>query len=386
MKDTKNFIYIEGARENNLQNINVTIPKNKFVVVTGISGSGKTSLAFDTVYQEGQRRYMESLSSYARQFLGSFEKPDVDVIEGLSPAISISQRTTSHNPRSTVGTVTEIYDYLRLFFARIGTPYDPITSEPLVKQTIEQMVEILLAYPEDTKLAIMAPVVTREKGTHDKLIQKLLEEGLTRFQIDGENYLSDELPTLQKTKNHDIAVVIDRLLVHHKNRNRLFEALEFSTKRSKGMAWVVINDQETRRFSENYQAQDPNFFIPELEPRLFSFNTPIGACAECNGLGVKMEITETLVLNENLSINEGAILPYQNASEENITLQDLEQLGHIYGYSMDTPFKDLTPRQRQIILYGTTEPVSYSIHSSGGHDYKRSSFEGIIVNLNRRYL
>jgi len=383
-ENTKDFIYIKGAKENNLKNIDCIIPKNKFVVMTGISGSGKTSLAFDTLYQEGQRRYIESLSSYARQFLGSFEKPNVEAIDGLSPAISIDQKTTSNNPRSTVGTVTEIYDYLRLLYARIGTPYDPITNLPLVKQTIQDMVDIIFTYPKDSKLTILSPVVIREKGSHKKLIESLIKDGYSRALIDKELVFLEEVVDLEKNQNHDISVVIDRLIINDEYKSRIYESFELATKLSKGLADAIINDI-TISFSEQYKVSDNSFKVPTLEPRLFSFNTPIGACSTCNGLGVKREVSKDLILDKRKAIKDGGLLPYKNFFEENLWLQDIENIARILKIDLNKPISELSDSELNVFLYGYNN-VKYSIKSSGGHIYERVGFEGVIPQLNRRYL
>src|SRR5690554_735643 len=266
-------ITIIGARENNLKNISVTLPKNKLIVFTGVSGSGKTALAFDTLYKEGQRRYIESLSSYARQFLGSFEKPDVDRIDGLNPSISIDQRTTSSNPRSTVGTVTEIYDYLRLLYARIGIPYDPVTNEPLVKQTLDEMTEKIIHHEADARIEIIAPVINRQKGSHKKMLESFVKEGFLRVYVNGEESLIEELEELDKNKFHDIEIVVDRLIAKQDNRSRIYASVELASRLTNGKVKVIINRKETLNFNENYSTSTTDFTIPELEPRLFSFNT-----------------------------------------------------------------------------------------------------------------
>ena len=299
-------IIVKGARENNLKNINVEIPKNKLVVMTGISGSGKSSLAFDTIYAEGQRRYIESLSAYARQFLGGMEKPDVDSIEGLSPAISIDQKTTSRNPRSTVGTVTEIYDYLRLLFARIGVPYCPVHKIPISSQSIEEMVNKVLEYKIDNRLIIYAPIVRGEKGTYKDLLDNLRREGYVRARIDGEQYDLSEDINLDKNKKHSIDVVIDRLVLKEDIRSRLYESIETATKLSQGKVLIDIMGDKEILFSEKFACPHCDYSLPELEPRMFSFNSPYGACLDCKGLGFKMEIDEDLLIpDKNLSIKQG---------------------------------------------------------------------------------
>ena len=380
------FIKVHGARENNLQNIDIDIPKNKLIVMTGISGSGKSSLAFDTLYQEGQRRYMESLSAYARQFLGNFEKPDVDRIEGLSPSISIDQRTTSNNPRSTVGTVTEIYDYLRLLYARIGIPYCPDTGEPLTKQTIEEMTLRALSLQEGSKILVLSPVIEQQKGSHKKLAEQYLKEGFTRALVNGESVLLEEMPELDKNKKHDFYLIIDRLIVKDGIRSRLYDALELAAKLSGGKTKILVNDKDMLQFNENYACADSDFIIPELEPRLFSFNTPIGACPICNGLGVKLEVTEGLTVDPEKSILDGGIIPFKNNDAENLSSLELEQVCAHYEIDMNQPMSMLTREEKDVILYGTNEKIHIRLKSSSGRIHeKHTSYEGVINNLNRRY-
>lgn len=380
------FIKVHGARENNLQNIDIDIPKNKLVVMTGISGSGKSSLAFDTLYQEGQRRYMESLSAYARQFLGNFEKPDVDKIEGLSPSISIDQRTTSNNPRSTVGTVTEVYDYLRLLYARVGTPYCPGTDEPLTKQSIEEMTLRVLSLKEGSRVLIMSPVIERQKGAHQRIANQYMKEGFTRAYIDGTQVLLEELPELDKNKNHDFYLIIDRLIIKDGLRSRLYDALELATKLAGGRAKVLVDDQVMLSFSQNYSCGDSDFTIPELEPRLFSFNTPIGACPYCNGLGLKLEVSEDLIVDPTRSLLDGGLIPYKNNDSENLNSLMLEQLCAHYKIDMDKPINELDPKHLKMVLYGTNEKIHYRLKSSSGRVHEKlDNYEGLIVNLTRRY-
>jgi len=380
------FIKVRGARENNLQNIDIDIPKNKLVVMTGISGSGKSSLAFDTLYQEGQRRYMESLSSYARQFLGNFEKPDVDSIEGLSPSIAIDQKTTSNNPRSTVGTVTEIYDYLRLLYARVGTPYCPGTDEPLSKQSVEEMTNRILDLPEGDRIVVMAPVIERQKGTQKRLTDNYMKEGFTRAYLDGEMILLEEMPELDKNKNHDLFIVIDRLIIKEGLRSRLYDSLELATKIALGKARVLVNDKEMISFSQNYSCGSTDFTIPELEPRLFSFNTPIGACPYCNGLGVKMEISEMLIVDPTRSLNDGGLLPYKNNDTDNLSSQELEHMCKQYNIDMNVPIVELTKEDMKKVFYGTSDPIHIRLKSSSGRIHEKvAKYEGLIVNLTRRY-
>ncbi|MFA6801245.1 MAG: excinuclease ABC subunit UvrA [Acholeplasmataceae bacterium] len=380
------YIKVRGARENNLQNIDIDIPKNKLVVMTGISGSGKSSLAFDTLYQEGQRRYIESLSSYARQFLGNFEKPDVDSIEGLSPSISIDQKTTSNNPRSTVGTVTEIYDYLRLLYARVGTPYCPGTNEPLTKQTIEEMALRVLSLEEGTKVIIMSPIVERQKGTHKKIAEQYLKEGYTRAYVDQQMVELDDFPVLDKNQNHDFYLVIDRLVIKEGIRSRLYDGLELAARISKGRAKVLVNQDQILSFNQSYACSDSDFSIPDLEPRLFSFNTPIGACPYCNGLGMKLEVSEALVINPDKPLLEGGIIPYKNNFEENLSSQMLEQVCQFYQIEMTKNMRDLTREELDIILYGSSDKIHFRLKSSSGNEHASyDKYEGIITNLTRRY-
>jgi excinuclease ABC subunit A len=378
------FIKVRGARENNLKSLNVDIPKNKLVVMTGLSGSGKSSLAFDTLYQEGQRRYMESLSAYARQFLGNFEKPDVDQIEGLSPSVSIDQRSTSNNPRSTVGTVTEIYDYLRLLYARVGTPYCPGSEEPLQRQSIEEMTTRILGY-QGSKVMVLSPVIERQKGTHKKLIEQWMKEGFARAFVDGEIYELEDIKELDKNKNHDISIVIDRLIIEDDVRSRLYDALELAAKLASGRT-VVDVDGLKLSFSQNYACKDSNFTIPNLEPRLFSFNTPIGACPICNGLGVKLEVAESLMVDDDYPILDGGIIPYKNNQDENLYSQVVAAVCEHFNISLTAPMGDLTREEKDIILYGTNESIHFKLLSSSGRKHeKKEMYEGIINNLQRRY-
>ena len=379
-------IRVFGARENNLQNIDIDIPKNKLVVMTGISGSGKSSLAFDTLYQEGQRRYMESLSAYARQFLGNFEKPDVDRIDGLSPSISIDQKTTSNNPRSTVGTVTEIYDYLRLLYARIGIPYCPDSDEPLTKQSIEEMTQRVLSFKEGSKIMIMSPVIERQKGTFKKTAEQYLKEGFTRAYIDNEAHLLEEMPELDKNKNHDFYLVIDRLIVKDGIRSRLYDALELAARLANGKAKVVVDNDAIFSFSQNYSCENSDFSIPDLEPRLFSFNVPIGACPSCNGLGYRLEITEELILNPEKALLDGGILPFKNNDDENLTSQMLEEVCKFYKIDISKPVSELSRQELDIVLYGSADKIHFKLKSSSGRKHETLDYyEGVITNLTRRY-
>jgi excinuclease ABC subunit A len=381
-------IIIKGARENNLKNIDIEIPKNKLVVMTGVSGSGKSSLAFDTIYAEGQRRYVESLSAYARQFLGGTEKPDVDSIEGLSPAISIEQKTTNKNPRSTVGTVTEIYDYLRLLYARIGIPYCPTHHVPIKSQSVEEMVSKVLELPNDTKIMILAPIIHGEKGTHKDTIDNIRKNGFSRIRINGETHDLNEEFSLDKNKKSNIDVIVDRLIIKEDIRSRLYEALEVATKMADGKVVVdVIGDREIV-LSETFACPYCDFSLPELEPRLFSFNAPYGACSDCKGLGFKLEIDEDLLIpNKELSINRGAISPLSNMDDANIYNQKLEIVCAHYGIDMNKKVNDLKRKDLDIILYGSDEIIDFKFKSRGGHIYNsREPYEGIIRNLERRYM
>jgi excinuclease ABC subunit A len=379
-------IKVFGARENNLQNIDIEIPKNKLIVMTGISGSGKSSLAFDTLYQEGQRRYMESLSAYARQFLGNFEKPDVDRIEGLSPSISIDQKSTSNNPRSTVGTVTEIYDYLRLLYARIGIPYCPNSNEPLTKQTIEEMTQRVINFKQGSKIMVMSPIVERQKGTLKKTAEQYLKEGFTRAYIDQESCLLEEMPDLDKNKNHDFYLIVDRLVVKDGIRSRLYDALELAARMANGKAKVLVDNDAIVSFSQNYSCEDSDFSIPDLEPRLFSFNVPIGACPSCNGLGYRLEITEELVLNPEKSLLNGGIIPFKNNDEENLASQMLEEVCKYYKIDINKPINEFSRDELDIVLYGSSDKIQFKLKSSSGRKHENfDHYEGIITHLTRRY-
>ena len=382
-------IIIKGARENNLKNINIELPKNKLIVMTGLSGSGKSSLAFDTIYAEGQRRYVESLSAYARQFLGGSEKPDVDSIEGLSPAISIDQKTTNNNPRSTVGTVTEIYDYLRLVFARVGVPYCPNHNIPISSQSVEEMTNKILEYPLGTKLVILSPVVHGEKGTHKELLERLRKEGYIRVRINGEMIDLSEDIDLEKNKKDQIDVVIDRIVLKEDSRSRLFEAIEQSTKLSNGKVVVQILGEEGKElvFSEQFACPHCEFSLPELEPRLFSFNAPYGACPDCKGLGVKLQIDEELIIpNKNISLNEGAIKTLTDDPEA-IEFMELECLCKHYKIDMNKPWSKLSKKFQNYILYGSDELIRIKYSTRGGIKRdKQDYYEGIINRLERRYM
>ena len=387
----KNEIVIRGAREHNLKNIDLTIPRDKLVVFTGVSGSGKSSLAFDTLYAEGQRRYVESLSSYARQFLGQMEKPDVDQIDGLSPAISIDQKTTSHNPRSTVGTVTEIYDYLRLLYARIGVPHCPKCGKEIKKQTIDQIVDRVLELPERTKIQLLAPVVRGRKGEHVKLLEDAKKSGYVRVRVDGIIYdLSEEIK-LEKNKKHTIEIIVDRLVVKEGIQKRLTESIETVTALTGGLLVVDVNQGEDELvFSQNFSCPDCGIDLMEIEPRLFSFNNPSGACPTCTGLGMQMKFDEQLIVpNDSLSITGGAIVaPGYNSisSKDTMTRVLFDALAEEYGFSLDTPFRELPEEIKKIIFYGTGGKklrITYTNYrGTGSYDY---AFEGIIPNLQRRY-
>ncbi|MCR1862483.1 excinuclease ABC subunit A [Limosilactobacillus reuteri] len=380
-------IIIHGARAHNLKNIDITIPKNKLVVVTGLSGSGKSSLAFDTLYAEGQRRYVESLSAYARQFLGQMDKPDVDSIDGLSPAISIDQKTTSHNPRSTVGTVTEINDFLRLLWARVGTPICPNDNIPITSQSPEQMVDRVLELPERTRLQILSPVVRDKKGTQKKVFEAIKREGFVRIQVDGETYDLDSVPELDKNKKHTVNVVIDRIIIKEGIRSRLFDSFESALRLSDGYAIADVIGGDPIPFSEQYACPICGFTVGELEPRLFSFNAPTGACPECEGLGLKLEVDIDLVVpDQTKTLKEGAIVPWNPISSQYYP-QMLEQFCKSVGIDMDTPFNKLSKKQQQQILYGNGEtPFHFHYENDfGGIRDVDVPFEGVINNISRRY-
>ncbi len=382
-------IYIKGAKEHNLKNIDLTIPRDKLVVFTGLSGSGKSSLAFDTIYAEGQRRYMESLSSYARQFLGLMEKPDVELIEGLSPAISIDQKTTSKNPRSTVGTVTEIYDYLRLLYARVGVPHCPKCGKEIKKQTIDQIVDQVLALPEKTKFQILAPVIRGKKGEHQKLFEDAKRSGFVRVRVDGILYDLSETISLEKNKKHNIEIVVDRLVAGGDHKKRLADSLETALSLANGLAMIDVIGDEELMFSENYACDDCGISMEELAPRMFSFNNPFGACPDCAGLGEQMKIDPELVIDYNKSLNEGAVsaIGWGNAdNSESVSYMYFTALSERYGFSLDTKFRDLPEEIQDVLLYGTRgEKLDLSYERSYGTASYRAAFEGIIRNLERRY-
>ncbi len=378
-------IIVKGARENNLKNVSIELPKNKLIVMTGVSGSGKSSLAFDTIFAEGQRRYVESLSAYARQFIGISEKPDVDSIEGLSPSISIDQKTTNKNPRSTVGTITEIYDYLRLLYARIGIPYCPTHNIPIARQSIEEMTNKVMELETGTKLEIMAPVVHGEKGSHKDLLDDLRKEGYSRVRVNGKNYTLDEEIVLEKNIKDNIDVVVDRVVLSSEERSRIFEAIETSTKLANGKVLIHIIDGEELLMSESYACPNCNFSLPELEPRLFSFNAPYGACPECKGLGTKLKIGEALLMpDKDKNILDG-IRTINN--EYNIDTMQLNTVCEFYNIDIKKPIKDYTRKELDIILYGSKDKMDFKYTSKNGNvRYTNDYFEGVITTLERRYL
>ncbi len=381
------YIVIKGARENNLKNIDLEIPKYSLTVFTGLSGSGKTTLAFDTIFAEGQRRFVESLSSYARQFLGGMEKPDVDNIDGLSPAISIDQKTTSHNPRSTVGTVTEIYDYLRLLFARVGVPYCPEHNIPIVSFSVTKMTDIAMLYEEGTKLQILSPVVHNEKGTHKDLLAKILSSGFERVRVDGVISRISEVPELEKNKRHNIHIVVDRIVVRKDQRSRIAEAIELACDWSKGYC-VFLTDKEERLFSQHHSCPECGFSVPKLEPRLFSFNAPLGCCPDCKGVGIKREVDmDYMVPNKELSINQGAIRWYKNTiGTKNIEWQEFAYLCKQYNIDLDKPYKDLSEKEKEIITYGSDREFKYEITSVNGNVMHRNGYiEGVKTKVDRLY-
>ena len=384
----KDFIEIKGARVNNLKNIDLKIPRDQLVIMTGLSGSGKTSLAFDTIYAEGQRRYVESLSAYARQFLGNTEKPDVDLIEGLSPSIAIDQKTTSNNPRSTVGTVTEIYDYLRLMYARVGTPYCPNHNEPIVAQTIKQMVERVMKEENGTRIQILAPILRREKGTHKDLFEKLRKDGFIRVRVDGELVLLEDEIKLDKNKRHDIDLVVDRIIKQDDSQSRIQDSLEIALKKADGLALAITKNEEIL-FSANYACPKCGFSVAELQPRLFSFNSPLGACDTCKGLGmIQMVDVDFLIPDRNKSILQGGIVYYKNILDtENIEWQNFKILCEHYNIPMKTPIKDFTKEQLDIVLNGSKEAIRYTIETRSGNKYSKfDRIEGVKEMIERRFM
>src|SRR3569832_652559 len=399
--DGGRVITIRGAREHNLKNIDVSIPRDQLVVFTGLSGSGKSSLAFDTIYAEGQRRYVESLSAYARQFLEMMQKPDVDQIDGLSPAISIEQKTTSKNPRSTVGTVTEIYDYMRLLWARVGIPYSPATGLPIESQTVSQMVDRVLALPEGTRIYVLAPVFRGRKGEYKKELADFMRKGYQRVKIDGAFHEIAEVKPLDKKFTHDIDVVVDRLVVRGDIGTRLADSLEQSLKLAEGLAVVELADTQATRakanagrnenaerliFSEKFACPVSGFTIPEIEPRLFSFNNPFGACPECGGLGLEQHIDAELVIpDKDAKVGKGAIAPWSKSSSPYYT-QTLEALGKHFRFTLDTKWKDLPKKTQVAILYGSGEDEIKFTYDDGLRGYTtKKPFEGVITNLERRF-
>ena len=385
------YLQVRGAREHNLKNIDIDLPKNKLIVITGLSGSGKSSLAFDTIYAEGQRRYVESLSAYARQFLQMMHKPDVDLIEGLSPAISIEQRTTSKNPRSTVGTVTEIYDYMRLLWARIGIPYSPTTGLPIESQTISQMVDKVLEFENNSKLHILAPIVRGRKGEYRKEFIDLRKKGFQRFRVNNEFYEIEDIPELDRYKKHDIEVVVDRIIIKKSDddlielQQRLADSIEIAVTLSNGLLYVINEDKQKYVYSSNFSCPESGFTIDEIEPRLFSFNNPAGACKECDGLGYSRVFSEDLIIpNKNLTFREGVIAPWANNSSK-LYVQTLESLGRHYNFDLDTPFNKLNDKVKNSLLYGSENEKIEIIYNDGTRVFKSTkSFEGIIPSLKRR--
>jgi excinuclease ABC subunit A len=380
-------IIVKGAREHNLKNIDIEIPRDKLVVITGLSGSGKSTLAFDTIFAEGQRRYIESLSAYARQFLGQMEKPDVDYIEGLSPAISIDQKTTSKNPRSTVGTVTEIYDYLRLLFARIGKPHCPNCGKEISQQTVDQMVDTIMELSEGTRIQILAPVVRGRKGEYHKLFEEIKKNGFVRVRVDGEMLETSEEIKLDKNKKHHIEIIIDRIIIKPGIESRLADSIELALTHAEGLIIVDIIDGKELMFSQNFACADCNINLEELTPRMFSFNSPYGACPACSGLGISMEIDPELIIpDKEKSIAEGAIAPWNN-NPEGYYYQMLCAVMDHFGASVDTPVKDLPKKVVDAILYGFKEKIEFHFNSrfSKSTRHYRGYFEGVVNNLKRRY-
>ncbi|MBQ2120164.1 MAG: excinuclease ABC subunit UvrA [Peptococcaceae bacterium] len=373
----------------NLKNIDIELPRDQFIVMTGLSGSGKSSLAFDTIYAEGQRRYMESLSSYARMFLGQMDKPDVDYIEGLSPAVSIDQKTTSRNPRSTVGTVTEIYDYLRLLFARVGTPHCPNCGKPISQQTVEQMVDQIMAYPERTKIQVMAPVARGKKGEYQKTFEQLKKSGYVRVRVDGEMRELEEEIKLEKNKKHNIEVVVDRIILKEGIEGRLADSLETALKLTEGLVLIDVMEHEELMLSSNFACIDCGISVGEINPRMFSFNNPYGACPACDGLGSKMELDLSLVIpDETLSINGGALAPWSKGGISNYYAMLLGALAERYNFSLDTPWNELSAEHQKLVLYGAAADEKFHfnyINLFGEEKVHTGKYEGIIPNLERRY-
>ncbi|MBO4856616.1 MAG: excinuclease ABC subunit UvrA [Bacilli bacterium] len=380
-------IVIKGAKENNLKNIDLELPKNSLIVFSGLSGSGKTTLAFDTIFAEGQRRYMESLSSYARQFLGNYDKPNVDSIDGLSPSIAIDQKSVSHNPRSTVGTVTEIYDYLRLLFGRVGVPYCPNHHTPIISFSPSMMTDIVLEYPEGTKIQLLAPVVHEEKGTHKEILDKIRVNGFSRLRVDNTPVLIEEVKELDKNKRHNIDIVVDRIIVKKENRTRIYESIETALDWSHGLL-VILTENEERVLSDKHTCPICGFSVPKVEPRLFSFNAPMGFCPDCKGLGMKRECdVNVLIPDKTLSIRQGAIRWYRNiVDSKNIEWQEFALLCKLYGISLDKPWNELTPEQQHICLFGSDKPFKYEITSVNGNVMHRNGYiEGVKTRIDRLY-
>ena len=386
----QDHIFVKGARENNLKNIDVTIPRDKLVVMTGLSGSGKSSLAFDTIYAEGQRRYVESLSSYARMFLGQMDKPDVDYIDGLSPAISIDQKTTSKNPRSTVGTVTEIYDYFRLLWARVGTPHCPKCGKEIRQQTVDQIIDQILALPEGTRIQVLAPVVRGRKGEHTKVLEDARRGGFSRVRVDGHLYeLTEEIP-LEKNKKHTVEIVVDRLIVRPDIRQRLTDSVETAAGQSGGLVTVnLLREERDLQFSQNYACDDCGISIEELTPRMFSFNSPFGACPTCMGLGMQLKADPALIIpDENLSILDGAVVAsgWNSIRSDGISRMYFEALAKKYHFDLRTPVKNLSPEVKKVIFYGTgEEKLELHYDQPRGKGVLKQAFEGICNNIERRY-
>ncbi|HJT24464.1 MAG TPA: excinuclease ABC subunit A, partial [bacterium] len=383
----KNNIVVRGAREHNLKNISIEMPRDQLVVITGVSGSGKSSLAFDTLYAEGQRRYVESLSAYARQFLGLMEKPDVDLIEGLSPAVAIQQKAGSRNPRSTVGTTTEIYDYFRLLFARVGVPHCTNCGRPITRQTIQQIVDRVLAFPEGTKLHILAPLISSRKGEYKKIFDQVRKDGFVRVRVDGVIMDLGEKIDLEKNKKHDIEVVVDRLVIKPDIKKRLADSLETASKHGEGVVKILAGSgskEEEHLFSEHFACVYCGISYEETAPRNFSFNNPHGACPACTGMGYKMEADESLVIDAEKSILEGAVDPYD--SPKAVYYQNLlEGVCRHFGVKQDVPFKKLPQKVREAILFGTQEEIEFKIQKGSYQQKYWGPFEGVIPNLERRY-
>ena len=380
-------IVIKGARENNLKNIDVSLPKDSLIVFSGLSGSGKSTLAFDTIFAEGQRRYMESLSSYARQFLGNFDKPDVDAIEGLSPSIAIDQKSVSHNPRSTVGTVTEIYDYLRLLFGRIGIPYCPTHGTPIISFSVTMMTDVVMNYPEGTKVQLLSPIVHQEKGTQKDVLEKIRKDGFNRVRVDGAIMTLEEVPALEKNKKHSIDIVIDRLIIKPDIRSRVFESIETALNFSRGLL-IILTSEGERLLSDKHTCPICGFSVPRVEPRLFSFNSPLGCCPDCKGLGMKREADiRKMVPDPKLSINEGGLRYYAHiVGSQNLEWQEFVLLCNLYKVPMDKPWEDLTKEQQNIVLYGSPVVHQYKLTSSSGNTMHRNQIiEGMKTKLERLY-